>query len=408
MDPVGLCLTIFVPVKVSMSRIVTLALVWHQMNSDNLGVGALTLANLAILRAAAIDAERDVRFEILGWRDPRPWYETPDDVKNVPLRTRHLVMPNGPLAEALARADAVFDIGGGDSFTDIYGPRRFLQVWSTKARTLAKRKPLILCPQTIGPFESAWSRTLARAVMNRAAAVVSRDAPSTAFLADLGVQSTVLEATDVAMRLPYAPPPARADGTVRVGLNVSGLLMSGGYTGANQFGLGVDYPALIREIIGWFQAQDGVELHLVGHVQSEVQPVEDDQRAGAALAEEFPDTVLAPMFASPVDAKSYIAGMDFFMGARMHATIAAFSSGVPVVPMAYSRKFRGVFETLGYDYVADMKAETSDQVMARIRDGFEARAQLTKDLNVAMTGVDARLDAYQALAAQVIKTAAAH
>lgn len=387
-----------------MSRPVTIALVWHQMNSDNLGVGALTLANLEILRAAAAEAGREARFLILGWKDPRPWYETPSDVENVPLRTRYLVAPTGPLAEALAQADVVFDIGGGDSFTDIYGPRRFLQVWSTKARGLLKRKPLILCPQTIGPFESRWARVLARAVMNRAEAVVSRDAPSTTFLSDLGIKSEIVEATDVAMRLPYTAPAPRNGGPIRVGLNVSGLLMSGGYTGANQFGLSVDYPALIREIITWFQAEDGVEVHLVGHVQSEIQPVEDDQRAGAKLAEEFSGTVLAPVFASPVDAKSYIAGLDFFMGARMHATIAAFSSGVPVVPMAYSRKFRGVFETLGYAHVADMKTDSAAAILSRIQEGFRTRQNLAEDIKVGMAQVDARLDAYHALATRVIRS----
>jgi len=387
-----------------MLRPITIALVWHQMNSDNLGIGALTLTNLEILRRAARDANREARFLILGWQDPRPWYETPDDVENVPLRTRHLVSPRGPFTAAIARADAVFDIGAGDSFTDIYGTKRFLTIWGTKLRSLAAGKPLVLCPQTVGPFGSRWSRVLARAAMNRAAAVITRDAPSTAFIAEMGVRAKVLEATDVAMRLPYDAPERAPGGPVRVGLNVSGLLMSGGYTGANQFGLSLDYPALIREVIGWFADQDGVELHLIGHVQSETQPVEDDQRAGAALAEEFPGTVLAPVFASPVEAKSYIAGMDFFMGARMHATIAAFSSGVPVVPMAYSRKFTGLFRTLGYDHVADMKAETAEAVLERIRAGFAGRDALKADVAAAMVGVDARLDAYQALAARVIST----
>lgn len=383
---------------------VTVALVWHQMNSDNLGVGALTLANLAILRKAAEEAGCPVRFLIMGWRDPRPWYETPDDVENVPLRTRHLVSLKGPFSEALARADLVFDIGGGDSFTDIYGPKRFLTVWGTKARALLKGKPLVLSPQTIGPFESRWARVLARSVMNRARLIVSRDAPSTAFLTAMGVRGDVLEATDVAMRLPYSPPPPREDGCVHVGLNVSGLLMSGGYTGANQFGLTVNYPHLVRDIIGWFQSQDNVQVHLVGHVQSQTQPIEDDQRAGETLAAEFPGAVLAPEFTSPVEAKSYVAGMDFFMGARMHATIAALSSGVPVVPMAYSRKFRGVFETLGYDHVADMKTAETEAVLAQIKTAFENRHRLLNEAADAMTQVDARLNAYQAKATAMFRS----
>ena len=119
--------------------------------------------------------------------------------------------------------------------------------------------------------------------------------------------------------------------------------MSGGYTGKNEFGIKADYPALIRELIGFFQGE-GAEVHLVAHVLPETAErthLEDDTAANAQLSEEFPGVVEAPRFTTPSEAKSYIAGLDFFMGARMHACIAAFSAGVPVVPMAYSRNSRG-------------------------------------------------------------------
>ncbi|MCP1170040.1 polysaccharide pyruvyl transferase family protein [Limimaricola litoreus] len=381
---------------------VTIGLFWHSMNSDNLGVGALTLANIEILRRAARTAGREAHFLILGWRDPRPDYLTAPDIEHRPFRTRHLMRPGGQVAADIARCDIVFDIGGGDSFTDIYGFKRFLTIWLSKARSLAAGKPLVLSPQTVGPFDKWWSPPLARAVMNRAAFVTSRDAPSTAFLGKLGLQAEILETTDVAMGLPYTPPALREDGKIRVGLNVSGLLFNGGYTQSNQFGLKGDYPGLIREIVSRFSTREGVELHLVGHVQSEHIAVEDDQRVSAELAKEFPGTVLAPVFASPIEAKSYIAGMDFFMGARMHATIAAFSSGVPVVPMAYSRKFAGVFGTLGYDHVADCKTDSNDEILARIEAGFADRDRLAQEMAQAMRGVDARLGAYEARAAQAI------
>ncbi|MGJ7723542.1 polysaccharide pyruvyl transferase family protein [Escherichia coli] len=38
--------------------------------------------------------------------------------------------------------------------------------------------------------------------------------------------------------------------------------------------------------------------------------------------------VVAERFTNPITAKSYISSIDFFTGARMHATIAAFSAGV--------------------------------------------------------------------------------
>ena len=385
-----------------MTRTVTMALLWHSMNSDNLGIGALTLSNAEILRAAAAKAGVTPHFLAMSWQDPRPDYGTWADIETLHFRTRHIPGPSGPLAAGLRRADIVVDIGGGDSFADIYGPKRFFTIWATKLHAIRMGKPLILSPQTIGPFDTAYARPLARWAMNRARLVVSRDAPTTAFLQTMGVRKErVLEATDVAMRLPYDPPAPRAPGgPVRVGLNVSGLLMSGGYTQANQFGLKSDHPALIRRIIRLFHGRDDVELHLVGHVQSREIAVEDDHRANEALAREFPGTIVSPFFASPIEAKSYIAGMDFFMGARMHATIAAFSAGVPVIPMAYSRKFAGVFGTLGYDRVADCKNDSDDAIVARIEDGFAHRDRLGAEIDAALVRVDARLDRYTDLVAE--------
>lgn len=132
-------------------------------------------------------------------------------------------------------------------------------------------------------------------------------------------------ASDVALRLPYSlPTPHAADGPVRVGINVSGLLMNGGYSGANMFGLSVDYADLMRRIVTRFATEVNCEVHLVAHVISDVMPIEDDWRVSESLVKNLADVakdriVLAPRFASPSEAKSYIAGLDFFIGARMHA-----------------------------------------------------------------------------------------
>ena len=97
--------------------------------------------------------------------------------------------------------------------------------------------------------------------------------------------------------------------------------------------------------------------------------------------------------------------MDFVAAARMHAAIAAFSSGVPVVPMAYSRKFIGVFGTLGYNHVADMKADGAEDILGRIRQGISERAVLAADVAHGMDLVEDRLAAYRALAAREMRAA---
>ncbi|NJS37728.1 MAG: polysaccharide pyruvyl transferase family protein [Rhodobacteraceae bacterium] len=291
----------------------------------------------------------------------------------------------------------MIDIGAGDSFADIYGSGRLVRMFVMKFLTHLARTPLVMAPQTIGPFTKGWSKVLAKLTMRLSAVVATRDALSTRAAREMGVTRPVIEASDLALVLPYTPPGPRPDGPPRVGINVSGLLMGGGYTGKNELGIALDYPGLARDLIRHFQGIE-CEVHLVAHVivRAGRMTGEDDYRACAALAAEFPGTVLAPAFGSPSEAKSYIAGMDFFMGARMHACIAAFSSGVPVVPMAYSRKFEGLFGSLGYTRTVDCTREDGQAILAKIAAAYDDRATVASEGAAALARGRTKLQAYEA------------
>lgn len=380
---------------------ITVGLLWHSVNSDNLGIGALTVSNIAIVEAVAEELGQTAHFKVLCWRDPGPAQLHRANVEVLPMRARDLVDP-GRLYRAVRSCDFVLDISAGDSFADIYGTRRFAYNIVAKLVVLAARRPLILSPQTIGPFERRWTRFAAALVMHQARAVVTRDRLSTEYAARLRLPK-VIEATDVAFRLPYEVPPARLAGKVRVGLNISGLLFNGGYTRSNMFALKADYPALARGLIGHFARLPDCEVHLIGHVNSERFETEDDYRVAQLLAAEFPGTVVAPRFTSPSQAKSYIAGFDFFAGSRMHACIAAFSSGVPVVPIAYSRKFAGLFGSLGYGLVADCKTQTADEIVVSVAAAFADRAALTAQVEQGRRSAAAKLQAYEAVLRQAMR-----
>jgi polysaccharide pyruvyl transferase WcaK-like protein len=372
-----------------------IGLLWHSAASDNLGVGALTVANIAIAEAAAARAGVPVAFVILGWRERRAAYVTGPNVSRLEMSMRDLVDPRRFLA-TVRGCDLVLDIGAGDSFADIYGAKRIRNMLLAKSLVHAAGRPLVLSPQTMGPFSRPWARRAALASIRRCEAVFTRDALSTAFLREAGYTGPVGEATDVALRLPYAAPvPRPPGGPVRVGINVSGLLMNGGYTGRNMFGLKADYPALMHALVRRFAALPGCEVHLVPHVISDGQPVEDDHRASVALAAEIPGVVVAPRFGHPSEAKSYIAGLDFFLGARMHACIAAFSSGVPVVPIAYSRKFAGLFGSLGYGETLDCQTLPAEEIEARALAAFERRDALRSSAAAALARGLEKLGPYE-------------
>lgn len=373
-------------------------LILHSTRSDNLGVGALTLADVEILRTVGRRIGREIALTILDWKDPRTSYVTGPDITSVDLNGRFIADPRGWLALA-RRCDVIVDIGAGDSFTDIYGKKRLRRIFALKALAHLAGTPLVMAPQTIGPFNRPLSRALARATMARSAIVATRDDLSTKAARDLGYGGALVEASDVALRLPYEPAPTvPGSGPQKIGLNVSGLLMSGGYTGQNEFGLKMVYPGLIRELIRHFlDHPDGCEVHLVPHVFPERRGSnrEDDYSASERLLGEFPEAVLAPRFTSPSEAKTYISGMDFFTGARMHACIAALSSGVPVAPMAYSRKFAGLFGTMGYSHTVDCTSLDAGTALAQITGLYERRAALKAEARTALTEGLTRLQRYE-------------
>ena len=80
----------------------------------------------------------------------------------------------------------------------------------------------------------------------------------------------------------------------------------------------------------------------------------------------------------------------------MHATIAAFSSGVPVIPVAYSRKFQGLFGSLGYDWVVDAKAASMDEAIAMIINGLDKRKEFSAQVMAGNHIAAEKLASYEA------------
>ncbi|SEK69160.1 Polysaccharide pyruvyl transferase family protein WcaK [Roseivivax marinus] len=385
---------------------IRVGLLWHSAKSANLGVGALTLANIAIVEKAARDLGLRAEFTIIGWKDRRPPCTGRQVREIVELRLRDFVGSSGRLAQTLRDCDMVIDISAGDSFTDIYGVKRAATMIASKARALSVGTPLLLAPQTIGPFRTAWARRAAMGVMRRATLVCTRDDLSVEFLRSAGYGGRIVAASDVALRLPFEAVARPPSGRCRVGLNVSGLLFNGGYSGTNMFGLRDSYADTIRALLDRLTARPDLEVHLVPHVLSDDMPVEDDHAASAILAGEFPSVILAPRFRDPVEAKGYIAGMDAFAGARMHACIAALSSCVPVLPMAYSRKFAGLFGGLGYDRVADLREDSTAEIVASVEAVIDDRDALRPLVRDCLDRGLARLALYEDAVADTLRQAA--
>ncbi|WOO38854.1 polysaccharide pyruvyl transferase family protein [Anaerocolumna sp. AGMB13020] len=292
------------------------------------------------------------------------------------------------------KCDFVIDATGGDSFSDIYGDTRFIRGTICKLVT-AKRSRLLLAPQTIGPFKKKRNEKFAVAAINRSESVSVRDKLSYEYVNKIAPGAKLHLASDVAMSLPFDSQllPCAAPGKINVGINISGLLWNGGYTGDNQFGLALDYKKFMTKVIEKYASDDSYQVHLIAHV-IEDGAYEDDFIVCRKLSERYPTVTLAPKFLNVIEAKNYICHMDVFAGARMHATIGAFSSGVATIPISYSRKFEGVFGSIGYKVNIDCKKLSTEEAYQKFLYLVEHYRSIQQEMTDPLKEARKRTEAY--------------
>lgn len=266
------------------------------------------------------------------------------------------------------QSSLVLSVNAGDSFADIYGENIFNAINECNELAIFLKKPLVLLPQTYGPFQHGGKALLtAKQVIKKSELVLSRDKESATYVNQI-TGKKVEELIDLAFFLPFYDVKQSHD-MINVGVNISSLLWHGGYTKNNQFGLSQSYADTMGAIIDHLLKKEKVRIHLIAHVQGDRYNVENDYTLAFDLWHKYSNDrlVLAPFFLNPVDAKSYISSMDLFTGSRMHACIGAFSSGVPVIPLAYSRKFSGLFtHTLQYPHNIDLTKADMHDITAHI------------------------------------------
>src|SRR5690606_7936323 len=140
-----------------------------------------------------------------------------------------------------------------------------------KEAALRARRPLVLLPQTYGPFDTDDGRASARRLIRGASLAYARDPDSYARLLELAGPNAdrgrLREGVDVAFALTARRPSGEladrletaADGRPVAGVNISGLLRDG-YAGSTRFRLAGDYVGTMAALIGELVARGATVL----------------------------------------------------------------------------------------------------------------------------------------------------
>lgn len=282
--------------------------------------------------------------------DPIPWGRPRSLIKE-------RMTGRAGMMEWLSQFDLYWDTRSGDSFADIYGASRHMKMSLLHEFATQAGARTVLAPQTIGPFDSARGRWLARRNMRRSSLVFARDPMSAAAATSLG-RPVDVTATDLVFGIEQPVAAAPTD----VLFNVSGLLWRASGHVDNE-----RYRALVRSTIDALLS-DGRHVTLFPHVLDSHDP-DNDVPVSLELEKEYEGRIDVHVPADLEDARSVIAGAQLVIGARMHACLNALSTGTPAVAMAYSRKFAPLMSEIGWNHVIPLSDATAgiDEVMAAVR-----------------------------------------
>lgn len=177
-----------------------------------------------------------------------------------------------------------------------------------------------------------------------------------------------------------------------VGINISPMIQD------NEKSAGItmkNYRALIQYII----ENTGFQIALIPHV---VWDRNDDRKPIHELYEQFKGTgrVLELPDGTCEELKGYIARCRMFIGARTHATIAAYSSLVPTLVVGYSVKARGIARDL---FGTEKNYVLPVQLLRKEEDLTEAFKWLAAKEEAIRSQLAAKMPAYKEAAMQTGK-----
>ena len=280
-----------------------------------------------------------------------------------------------PIVSDAEDCDVCLSVGGD---TYCYGDNHGIQVLT---RELKKRgKKTVLWGASIGA-EDLSERKLES--LRDFDAIFTREPITYELLKENGANDNIYLFSDPAFcmeRVEVEP----IDGFTRentLGFNISPLVASGD---PRKKEIAEDFLRFVFE-------NTTMKVLLVPHV---VEENNNDYDFMKPIFEKFEHTGRIAILPSDLEArqyKGYIAGTRFFVGARTHSTIAAYSSGVPTIALGYSVKARGIAKDIFGEekYVLDIKAMTDyeelrDEFLKLLENENEIRRDLMKSIPLRM------------------------
>lgn len=285
-----------------------------------------------------------------------------------------------PLIQEICSATMILDLSG-DSFSDSKGGFS-PSIASTILLFVSLKKPVVLFSQSIGPFKK-WTMPLARFCLNKVSLIIVRERITKNYLEKIGVESPIYLTADCAFVLDSAPRERVEDILSKENIDITKRPLVG--VSANAMLDNKEYVNLMARIIDYVIEKLNAQVVFVPHVVG-INGVGDDRVIGEKIYKMTKNKGNISLIRgdySPEELKRIIGTCDIFIGGRMHANIAAISSCVLTLAIAWSHKYYGIMEAIGQEkYVCNYKTVNFDELKSKIDDLWNNKEKIREVLKV--------------------------
>jgi polysaccharide pyruvyl transferase WcaK-like protein/coenzyme F420-reducing hydrogenase beta subunit len=288
---------------------------------------------------------------------------------------------NPQFCRAVDEADLVVAIGG-----DNYCYNQGRGYWAQDRYIKKQGKPYMLLGASVEPRDLPGQLSRHLRLFDL---IIAREPLSFAALWESGLANTVhCPDPGFLLEAENTPLPAAFTPQNTVGINLSPLITKS----ERKTDITIDN---CRTLINFILDNTDMPVALIPHV---IWPGNDDRNILYQLKQEFSSEKRIMMIEDhgARELKYIISQLRYFVGARTHATIAAYSSCVPTLALGYSVKARGIardiFGESGEQYLLDVRELKEPDQLAQ---AFVLLMEREQELKTALTDI---MPAYQSLA----------
>lgn len=222
------------------------------------------------------------------------------------------------------------------------------------ARSLGK--PVVMFPNSFGPFRTTIGRLLSRLALNNCSVVLIRDRQSYLIARDMGIKAPIVVTSDTALLFDGS------GGSMSFGEGVVGVC-PGLYSNSVSEEKMMSYVVAHAEALDRVIERLGVSVVFLPHYVSGFKY--DDLEISEMIRSKMrhSDRVRVLNLGSLEEFKSAIGGVDLVVSSKMHPCVLATSSYVPSLCIAYDHKQTGFFSSLGMDEAVILLQQVNSDVL---------------------------------------------